>query len=86
MEELKKLNKNDFIDDKIQIIIRNAKKPFKIGDNQIKALDNINLVIKKGDFKLIQGPSGCGKTTLLNILGGLDTLDSGEVLINFGIL
>ncbi len=44
----------------------------------VKALDNINLEVKKGDFLAIMGPSGSGKTTLLNILSLMDTLTSGS--------
>lgn len=49
--------------------------------NQV-VLRNLNLVIKKGEFVSIVGPSGSGKTTVLNIMGLLDSFDSGEVCIN----
>jgi len=84
MKKIKKFT--DFDDDKkndVQIIIKNVKKSFFAGDTEIKALNDINLKIRKGDFRMIQGPSGCGKTTLLNVLGGLDSADEGEILINF---
>ena len=51
------------------------------GEGGIRALDNVSLEIPSGDFVVITGPSGCGKSTLLNVLGGLDTPDSGEIWI-----
>ncbi len=54
---------------------------YKMGDETIYALNNINFNIKKGEFVAIVGPSGSGKTTLANIIGGLDTPTSGEVVI-----
>ena len=51
-------------------------------DGAVTALNNINLSIEKGSFVSIIGPSGSGKSTLLNMLGALDTPDSGQVLIN----
>jgi len=49
---------------------------------EVVALDDINLVIGKGEFVVISGPSGSGKTTLLNIIGGLDTPTRGEVVLD----
>ncbi len=69
---------------KNQIIIKNLQKTYHTGDLEVKALNGIDLIVKKGAFRMILGPSGCGKTTLLNILGGLDSPDSGEILMNFG--
>jgi len=48
----------------------------------IRALVDINLTIKSGDFVIIQGPTGCGKSTLLNVLSGLDLPDSGKVIFD----
>jgi len=48
----------------------------------VTALKEISLTIKKGSFCLLMGPSGCGKSTLLNLLGGLDSPTSGEILLN----
>jgi len=54
----------------------------KGGTNEIKAIDNVSLNVKKAEFLTILGPSGSGKTTLLNILGGLDMPTSGKVVID----
>lgn len=48
----------------------------------IRALVDINLTIKSGDFVIIQGPTGCGKSTLLNVLSGLDLPDSGKIIFD----
>jgi putative ABC transport system ATP-binding protein len=55
---------------------------FHQGDAVIKALNHVDLDIDQGDFVCISGPSGSGKTTLLNSIGGLDSLDSGEISID----
>jgi putative ABC transport system ATP-binding protein len=59
-----------------------TKKLSKIYDNNTRALTDINLTIKKGEWVTIMGPSGSGKTTLLNIIGGLDKPTNGKVIIN----
>ena len=61
---------------------KNLCKSFKVGNEKIDILKNINLEVKKGEFVSIMGPSGCGKSTLLYLLGGLDSPSSGEVLLN----
>ena len=62
--------------------VQNLSKVYGKGDTQIKALDNINFNVEKGEFVAIVGPSGSGKSTLLHILGGVDTLSSGQVLVD----
>ena len=52
------------------------------GDNQTSILSNLKLDVKSGESIAILGPSGCGKSTLLNLIAGLDTPSSGDVLIN----
>jgi len=58
------------------------KKYYKAGENTVKALDNVNLQVNKGEFLAICGSSGSGKSTLLHMLGGLDKPTEGEVTIN----
>lgn len=64
------------------IEFKNVVKEYKMGDVVIKALDNTNFGIDKGELVAIVGPSGAGKTTTLNILGGMDRATSGSVLVN----
>ena len=59
----------------------NLSKTYQSGKITVEALRDVNFELEKGDFTTIQGPSGSGKTTLLNLLGGLDTPTSGEILI-----
>ena len=57
-------------------------KEYKMGEVAIKALDNTNFVVEKGELVVIVGPSGAGKTTALNMLGGMDTVTSGTIIID----
>ena len=63
------------------IEFRNVDKIYKSGDHILKAMDNVNFTIEEGEFVVILGPSGAGKSTLLNLLGGLDTVTSGEIIV-----
>ncbi len=60
----------------------NVTKIYHQGDNPVVALDHIHLNISRGEFLSITGKSGCGKSTLINIIGGLDSPDQGQVMIN----
>lgn len=62
--------------------IKAIKKYYGTVNNQVKALDGVDLEVGKGDFLIIQGASGSGKSTLLNIIGGLDRATSGSIKIN----
>ena len=62
--------------------LKNVSKSYKIGEKEFKALNSINLSIKKGELVVILGPSGAGKSTLLNLIGGMDSPTSGEVIID----
>ena len=62
--------------------LKKVSKTYKIGENEFKALDNIDLEINKGEFVVILGPSGAGKSTLLNLIGGMDTPTSGSIKID----
>ncbi|MFR8233237.1 MAG: ABC transporter ATP-binding protein [Clostridia bacterium] len=64
------------------IEFKNVCKEYKMGEITIKALDNTNFQIEKGELVVIVGPSGAGKTTTLNILGGMDTATRGEVIVD----
>ncbi|MCD6094914.1 ABC transporter ATP-binding protein [bacterium] len=65
----------------ILVEVKNLTKIYGKGELAVKALDNINLKIRRGDFIVVMGPSGSGKTTLLNMIGALDKPSSGEVII-----
>ena len=57
-------------------------KRYKVGENEVIANNGINFSIEKGEFVIILGPSGAGKSTVLNILGGMDTPDEGNIIID----
>ena len=64
------------------IEVRDVTKTYKMGEVEIKAVDEIGFGIDKGEFVVIVGPSGAGKTTILNILGGMDTATSGTIHVD----
>lgn len=64
------------------IEFKNVTKGYKIGDKTYNALDNVSFSLPKGEFVCILGPSGAGKSTLLNLLGGMDTVTSGDIIID----
>lgn len=62
--------------------IKELKKIYGQGENQVHALDGINLTVEKGEFVALVGTSGSGKSTFLNMVGGLDIPTSGEVVVD----
>lgn len=64
------------------LVIKNLSKVFTTRNGKVGALEDIHLTIREGEFVCLVGPSGCGKSTLLNILAGLETQDTGEVILD----
>ncbi len=62
--------------------LKNVSREYLIGEQEYKALNKVNINIKRGEFVVILGPSGAGKSTLLNILGGMDSPTSGSVTVD----
>ena len=62
--------------------MKNASKVYGEGDTKVVALNNVSLRVNEGDFIAVMGPSGSGKSTLLNVIGGLDRLSGGEVVLD----
>jgi putative ABC transport system ATP-binding protein len=61
--------------------LRDLHKHYQQGELEVKAVDNVTLTIEKGDFAALCGPSGSGKTSILNLIGGLDSVTSGKVIL-----
>ena len=64
------------------IKVNNVTKTYKVGNKNFNALDGVSFSINKGEFVVILGPSGAGKSTLLNLLGGMDTVTSGKIIVD----
>ena len=64
------------------IEVQSVNKTYKRGEENLVVLDDVSLEVKKGDFLALMGPSGSGKSTLLNLIGGLDTPTSGDIIVN----
>ncbi|WP_310602864.1 ABC transporter ATP-binding protein [Anaerosporobacter sp.] len=62
--------------------LKEVRKTYHMGEIDIHAVDGVEFAIEKGEFVVIVGPSGAGKTTVLNILGGMDSVTSGEVWVD----
>lgn len=62
--------------------LKDIKKYYTVGASTTKALDGVSVAFRKQEFVAILGPSGSGKTTMLNVIGGLDNYDSGDMIIN----
>lgn len=63
------------------ICFENVVKEYKTGGAPVRAADNVNFTIEKGEFCVVLGPSGAGKTTVLNLLGGMDKPTSGKITV-----
>lgn len=63
-------------------VLENVRKVYQMGEITIEALPSLNLKIKRGELVAVLGPSGSGKTTLLNLLGGIDALSDGRIVID----
>ena len=77
-EQLK--DRSVFVDGFIKF--SNVRKRYKMGEIYVYALAGVDFVINKGEFVVVAGPSGAGKSTVLNILGGMDTCDDGEITVD----
>lgn len=64
------------------VALKNVSRQYLIGEQEYKALNKINLTMKRGELVVILGPSGAGKSTLLNILGGMDSPTSGTIEVD----
>ena len=64
------------------IELRDVRKEYKMGEVSVNALESVNFDIEKGEFVVIVGPSGAGKTTILNLIGGMDTITSGTITVD----
>ena len=64
------------------IELKNVCRIYKSGDVEVRAAENVNLLVEKGELVIMVGPSGAGKTTLLNLIGGMDAATSGEILVD----
>ena len=62
--------------------VKNLKKSYGEGSNRLEVLKGIDFSVEKGNICVLLGPSGCGKSALLNIIGGIDTADSGSIIID----
>ena len=64
------------------IEFREVRKTYRMGETEIHALSGVNFTIEQGEFVILVGASGAGKSTILNILGGMDSLTDGHVYLD----
>ncbi|MBP2072589.1 NitT/TauT family transport system ATP-binding protein [Thermoanaerobacterium butyriciformans] len=70
----------------MSLIVENISKSFGFNSKANLVLDNVNLLINKGEFVCLVGPSGCGKSTLLNIIAGLESASCGRIILNGSVV
>lgn len=70
------------MENELKLQIKDLTRIYEGSNEPVTAIEHVNLEVKKSEFVMIVGPSGCGKTTLINIIGGLDTATTGEVLLD----
>ncbi len=64
-----------------EVIVKDVTKTYVVGDSTINAVDKMSFTINKGELAIVLGPSGSGKTTVLNLIGGMDVVTSGDIFI-----
>ena len=64
------------------VVAKEVSKVYKSGTGEVRAVDNLSFEVNEGEFVVILGPSGAGKTTLLNLMGGMDDVTSGELIVD----
>lgn len=64
------------------IELKNVAKYYQMGENLVKAVDDVSIIIEKGDFVAIMGPSGSGKSTTMNLVGSLDLATQGDIMLD----
>lgn len=75
-------SKRHTVTDQVAVEARNTVKAFGAGAHAVRALDDVSIIIRKGEFFTLLGPSGCGKTTLLRCIAGFETPTSGAILLS----
>jgi putative ABC transport system ATP-binding protein len=65
----------------LAVSLRDVVKSYRRGREKVEVLHHLNLDIPEGEFLALMGPSGSGKTTILNLIGGLDRADTGQVMV-----
>lgn len=68
------------------IKFKNVRKTYDSGESKFNALDDVSFSIFRGEFVVVLGPSGAGKSTLLNLLGGMDTITRGEIIVDGNVI
>ncbi|MGD0586337.1 MAG: ATP-binding cassette domain-containing protein, partial [Oryzomonas sp.] len=69
------------MNDSILVAAKELSKTFTIGSLEVPALRGVNFQLRQGEFAALVGPSGSGKSTLLNLIGALDSISGGELLV-----